>query len=93
MALRRLALIGAAEGPWVDVSRVASPKLRITGLQEGTVSATICYADGETRVIHLYANGVHDLPGEAPVTCVRISCSAARPHQTICEIVARKAAA
>lgn len=32
--MRRLALLGAAKGPWVDISRVRRPALKVTGLPE-----------------------------------------------------------
>lgn len=39
MASRRLALIGCAEGPWVDISRVKRPLVRIRGLKIGILQA------------------------------------------------------
>lgn len=35
LANSRLALLGSEEGPWIDISRVPNPALRVTGLPIG----------------------------------------------------------
>lgn len=90
MASRRIALIGTNEGPWVDISRIKNPVLRVCKLpSHGKVVVTMKLSDGDSFFVALDANGDHSLPvGSWAQVSVR-NCT---QHFTVCEILSKKAA-
>lgn len=61
MASRRLALVGAAQGPLVYVAEVPEPRLRITGLLKGVVTLRRLLPDGKQEEHEYSENGVYPL--------------------------------
>lgn len=88
MAKRVLGLIGAGEGPWVDVSQLKNPHARVTGMDEGEIEV---HANDEpknelsTRVGVIGANGVHPLQPRRFMRVVARNCRLA----TVCTFVSR----
>lgn len=81
MASRRLALIGAGAGPWVDISRVPRPHLRIAGKLEGEVLVEVRGEKDETLV---FAD-TGEFPLK-PASWLR-ACVSKRNSKVICEVV------
>ena len=89
----RLALMGASDGPWVDVSRVANPSLRVTNLPSGgllTIQLKVP-VDGQDELadvsIQVDENGEHPMPR---ATWAQISCNVAKLHKTLCVFVQKQ---
>lgn len=59
--MRRLALLGAAEGPWIDISRVRRPTVRVTGLKDRPVHGRLKLLSGKIADLQLFKNGDHNL--------------------------------
>lgn len=59
---QRLALIGCAAGPWVAISRVRRPAIRVVGLAvDAHVKGTLRMKSGEVRSFIIEKNGSHPL--------------------------------
>lgn len=81
---KRLALIGAREGPWIDISRLVGLHLRVTGLPTG---AEVLVKVQPTGDVLIHSNGVHPVPaGES----ARVSCSVEK-HMTVCTFITKVA--
>jgi hypothetical protein len=86
--MRRLALLGAAQGPCVSAKGIHRPHLKVTGLPEGgTVTAKI----GDEIELIIQENGVH-LLSETELQWVEVRCCVSKRHMTVCEIISVKAA-
>lgn len=83
--MRRLALLGASEGPTVDISRLRHAALDVTGLPQGA-EITVNLSD-PNAVIVIRSNGTHPMPA-ASWAQVNVACSLR--HMTICAFVSGK---
>lgn len=88
MPIRRLALIGCASGPWIDVSRVRRPALRVTGLKAGEVTCNYRTKSGGSGAMTVVEDG------QQPLTDPHwVQIEASSPTKSlICEIVDEQAA-
>lgn len=83
----RIALLGAAVGPWIDLSELTQPLLKVAGLPEGGM-LTIVLRDPDKEVI-VNLNGEHPVPEAG---WARIMCQISGRHMTVCTFISRKAA-
>lgn len=84
---RRLALIGASEGPWVPIDRLLKPTLRIRGLQSSHEISLLYH--GLTVPLLFTEDGDYPIEQRG---FVKLSCSAPDGHGAICEIYSERAA-
>ncbi len=87
MASERVVLIGQTDGPWVDVSRIRNPVLRISGLQKGSVFAQVRLI-GDCKRVEMTQNGEHSLHD---ADWVQVSASDAQ-KSLVCTILSAKVA-
>lgn len=87
--MRRLALLGAAKGPWIDISRVQRPTFRVTGLKENPVCANIRYVSGLNGEMTIFRDGDHCLkPENGKATWIQFFMpNEKREPDLICEVV------
>lgn len=91
MASRRLALIGCCEGPWVDISRVLEPVIRVSGLQNATVKAEFAPAGFP---LFISADGDHPIklhPEGFKITGMKLFVDKKCP-KLVCEVISGKVA-
>lgn len=84
---RRLALLGATSGPWVDISRLRHAALDVTGLPEGAVVTVML--SGPQGVVEISSNGTHTVP---KAQSAQVSVAHSKKHMTICAFVSCKVA-
>jgi hypothetical protein len=90
VATRRLALIGATEGPWVATARLPRPTLRVRRLSaEHVISVEIRHADDSRTALSFNSDG--DFPLEKG-DFMKVSCSSTERHSAICEIYSERVA-
>lgn len=61
--MKRIALIGAAEGPWTAIKWVKEPVLRVSGLLEGSITVSLMSAKSSVPLLHFI-----DTNGETKLT-------------------------
>lgn len=83
----KVALLGANDGPWVDISRIETPRLLVQGLPAGAFLYVVL--EEPTGRLELYSNGIHVIPRAA---WVQIRCIGATKHSTICKFVSQRVA-
>lgn len=71
MSTRRLALVGASEGPWVYTAGVQDPHLRIRGLGEAELLLTQRNNPIDEHQQLFKSDGAHPIPKAA---WMRVSC-------------------
>lgn len=89
MATRRLALIGAALGPWIHTASVRAPFLKIDGLDQGSaIMLRVILSRTEDAVLCFTQNGLHEL---LEGKWMQASCEP-RSKSVICEVISKEAA-
>lgn len=86
--MRRLALMGADQGPCVSARGIHKPQIKVSALPEGG-RVYVVLSNGQTVVAQ--QNGVHSL-GFERLDWVEVRCEAGKGHKTICEIISTRAA-
>ena len=83
--MARLALLGAAVGPWVDISRINRPRLRVLGLPYDAELVVRFIEPDDARTVT--ADGVFPMPQAA---WAQINCNFKNRHSTICKFESAK---
>lgn len=85
MPAPKLALLGAGQGPAVDISNFRTPFLHVVQLPEGAF-VLVHYDDGRKKEV--FSNGHHSIE---PGGFVTVQCVASSKHETICRFVSQAA--
>jgi len=88
MASKRVALLGTKKGPWVRLTHLRGPFLRISTLPEGTRVIAAVKKEGDADVVvDFLTDGDHDLPkGD----WLQLRCEGTH-EQVICHVISRAA--
>lgn len=83
----RLALLGAAKGPWCSINLVKRPALRISGSENALITVTLMYKEGGMNY-PLEGDGLHPLPGDNPIW-IQLECARPNP-KLVCTVIPTK---
>lgn len=89
--MRRLALLGAAEGPWIDISRVRRPAIRVTGLAEkDSIEVRLELKDRVRLQLHFFGSKDHSLSDFGAIGWLAIRTEGPK-RDLICEVIEQAA--